>query len=391
MKFLALSIFLLSSLSVKADIIKSTTHFRNVGKFERFSWAPERYKTNFRYDVFYYIPSKIKDTKNAKSLIFLHGGGASTTTRDGAINTVYSYAPDLIRLAGEMGFVLIMPSSNGLQWSGHTRGMLRDIAQMMRAELDIDSNAIGVSGHSMGGMGITRSYHLGADEFSFYMPMSSGIDTSKSWQWNDEFLYKVFNVPYVQLQGTNDHFALFVQRNKEHLERIKQLEVAYGEKSKFDVIFYNGTHQYDRNLMAKTLDNLFKTPRDLYQKNLYGTLYTANFMRVEENISYNQDSESRYFWVELTDSDLSKDEETNFTAKIVGQEIIVTMPKLPERSKNLRIYLSQRMQDLTQEVRILLNGEVVKVVAPKDDVEKNLDPKDPAFIFNRFVDISLVK
>lgn len=390
MKILALSLLMLSSLAAKADVIKSKEHFKKTGKFESFSWAPERYKSSFRYDIFYYIPANLKDKANVNSLIFLHGGGDSTRTRSGAINVVKMYSSDMIRLADEQGFVLVMPSSNGLQWSGHTRGMIRDIAQMMRAELEINSNNIGVSGHSMGGMGITRSYQYGADEFSFFLPMASGIDTTKAWQWNDEFMYKVFNVPYVQLQGKNDHFQVFVERNIEHEKKIKELEAKYGEKSKFEMVFYNGDHNYDLGVTSKKLKELFAKPRDLYQKNLYGTLYTANFTRTEaEKIPYNQDSEARYFWVELTDTDLSKDETTNFTTKIEGQDIRITMPTLPKLSKNLRVYLSERMVDLTQEVRISLNDEVVKVVEPMTEKEKNMDPKDPAFNFNGFVDIKL--
>lgn len=391
MKRLALSVLMLGATAVNADVIKSKEHFKKTGKFESFSWAPARYNTNFRYDVFYYIPKNIEKQSNVKSLIFLHGGGASTSTRSGSIDVVKMYSGDFIKLADELGYVLIMPSSNGMQWAAHTRGMLRDLAQLMRAELDIDSNSIGISGHSMGGMGITRNYQYGADEFAFYMPMASGIDTTKEWQWNDEFLYKVFNVPYVQLQGKFDHFDVFVTRNKEHLARVKEMEVKYNQKSKFDVVFYDGDHNYDRGLTKKTLETLFKTPRDLYQKNLFGTLYTANFTRTEYDLPFNQDSEPRYFWVELTDTDLSKDEATHFTAKIIDQEIRINMPVLPKMSKNLRVYLSEKMQDLKQEVRIYLNDQLVKTVEPLAAVEQNLDPKDPAFKFNGFVDIAITK
>jgi hypothetical protein len=387
---LSISLFLLFIVSAQAEIIKSKTHFTLYGKTASFSWAPERYKTNFRYDVFYYIPNSIKDTSKAKSLIFLHGGGGSTLNRKDSIDVVVNeYLPDLIKLADQLGVVLVVPSANGLNWGVHTRGMLRDLATMMRAELDIDSNLIGVSGHSLGGMGITRNYQYGADEFAFYMPMASGIDSGKAWQWNDEFLYKVFNVPYVQIQATNDQITVFVPRNIMHQKKIAELESKYKTPSKFKVIYYKGEHYYNFDLTKQTLSTLFETPRDLFQKQLWGSFYTGNITRTENRIPTNYDSEARYFWVELKDTDLMMEETTHFQAKIIDQAILITLPVTPKQSKTLRVYLSQKMIDLNKPIEVLINDKLVATRESKAGKPVNYDSKDPAFIFDSYIDILL--
>jgi hypothetical protein len=389
-------ILFLMAFDVHADVIKSSLHFNTYGlttnkTVASFSWAPARYKTDFRYDIFYYIPETLKTASKVKSLIFLHGGGQSTMDRPGAIATVQMYLPAMIRLANELGFVLIMPSSNGLNWGAHTRGLLRDLATLMRTELDIDSNLIGVSGHSMGGMGITRNYQHGADEFAFFMPMSSGLDTTSTWQWNDEFLYKVFNVPYVQIQGLTDHFTIFVDRNRQHQERIQQLETKYATKSKFNVLFYDGGHNPDYALTKSTLESLFKNPRNLYQKNLWGSLLTTDRIRTEYNIPTHYDSESRYFWIELRNSSLATEELTHFRAKIINQSIHISMPILPQLSRTLRIYLSEKNINLEKPIAIVLNKKQVLIRPALIKKARQYISRDSAFKFNDFVEIDLVK
>jgi hypothetical protein len=136
--------------------------------------------------------------------------------------------------------------------------------------------------------------------------MSAGMDEKHQ---SEVHLNKVFNVPYVHLQGKNDHFDIFITRCEEQIKRTKDLEVLYGQPSKLDVVFYNGTHNYDYNLFKKHLNKLIKeSPRNLYQKELWGSLLTSQRTITDNNIVYDFDSEARYFWVEATDSDLSEQE-----------------------------------------------------------------------------------
>lgn len=368
-----------------ADIIKDKTHFDTLGAIDSFSWAPARYENDFRYDVFYYIPASLQNKSQVGALIFNHGGGSSTMTREGSIRAVGLYINDLKRMADELGIVVVLPSANGLNWGGHTRGLLRDLGRMMRKELDIDVNRLGVSGHSMGGMGITRNYLWGADEFAFYLPMAAGMDVNHQ---TEQHLNKVFNIPYVHLQGLGDHFDIFITRCEEQKKRTRDLEIKYNELSKLDIIFYQGSHNYDYELFKKNLNKLLtKFPRDLYQKELFGSLHTVKGKYTENNITFDYDSESRYFWIEAMDTDLTAQERIDFHAKIDAQSINLTMETLPKQSKGLKIYLHSSMIDLSQDIDVYLNGSVVATRKAKTGKLQNMDPLDLGFNFEDTIDI----
>jgi hypothetical protein len=366
----------------------SKTHFSTIGAVSSFQWVPERYKPNtFLYDIFYYIPASVKAKKNVGALIFGHGGGGSTMDRAGSIRAVNMYMPDLKRLADELGIIVVLPSANGLNWGGHTRGLWRELVSLMRTELNVDPNRIGMSGHSMGGMGITRNYLWAADEFAFFLPMAAGMDEKHQ---TEHHINKVFNVPYVHLQGKNDHFDIFITRTQAQLKNTKALETQYGLKSKLEVVFYDGTHNYDYELFKSHLSRLItKSPRNLYQKELWGNLHTVKSKLVENNITFDYDSESRYFWVEAINTSTAVVENVSFNAKIDGQTINLTFPELPKQSKGLRIYLHSSMLDLNKNITINLNGKNVLVRKPNVTLTKRTDPKDPGFVFEDSIDIKL--
>ena len=369
----------------QAEIIKESTHFDTLGSVDSFSWAPERYENDFRYDIFYYIPQSLKDKSQVGALIFTHGGGSSTMDRNGSIRTVGLYLNDLKRMAEELGIVVVLPSANGLNWGGHTRGLMRDLGRMMRKELDIDVNRLGISGHSMGGMGITRNYLWGADEFAFYLPMSAGMDVNHQ---SEQHLNKVFNVPYVHLQGRSDHFEIFITRCEEQLKRTRDLEVKYNQLSKSDIVFYDGTHKYNFELFKNKLNNLLTNfPRDLYQKELWGSLHTVKAKYTDNNITFDYDSEARYFWVEATETDLAIQERIDFHAKIEGQKISLDMETLPKQSKGMRLYLHSSMIDLDQEIEVVLNGKVVAKREPMAKELRNMDLNDAGFNFEDTIEI----
>lgn len=375
-----------SSLTM-ADVILDKTHFDKIGSIDSFRWAPERYENDFRYDIFYYIPKSVEKKSNVPALIFNHGGGGSTMDRAGSIAAVKLYINDLRRLADELGIIVVLPSANGLNWGGHTRGIMKELAALMKADLDVDDNRIGLSGHSMGGMGITRTYSWLADEFAFFLPQAAGMDEVAQ---TEQYLNKVFNVPYVHLQGLNDHFDVFVTRCREQLKRTKALEEVYGIPSKLEITFYNGSHNYDLGLFKSTLDRLIKTaPRDLYQKELWGTFDMTNRKVVENNITFHINSENRYFWLELTDSDESIPERINVHAKIVGNAINIDMPVMPKNSKALKVYLHSNMVDLNQDVEVFLNGKSVSLRKAAPGILTNMDAKDPGFVFEDVLTIIL--
>ncbi len=306
--------------------------------------------------------------------------------REGSIKTVNLYLPDLKRMADELGIIVVLPSANGLNWGGHTRGLLRDLGRLMRKELNIDVDRLGVSGHSMGGMGITRNYLWTADEFAFYLPMAAGMDVKHQ---TEQHLNKQFNVPYVHLQGRKDHFEIFITRCEEQLKRTKDLEVTYAQPSKFEMIFYDGAHNYDFELFKTNLNKLLtSSPRNLYQKELWGSLHTVKSKNVENNITYDYDSEARYFWIEATNTDLATPERIDFHAKIEGNTIKIDMPIMPSMSKGLKAYLHSSMIDLNQNIDIVLNGKLIMTREGKPGLLKNMDEFDSGFNFEDTIDIN---
>ncbi len=375
--------------SAQAEIIrnKKQGHFKHLGSASHFSWAPARYQSSFRYDIFYYIPRALKSASQVPALMFLHGGGTSTLTRMGSKSAVHLYLDEMVHLADRLGVVVVLPSANGLNWGSHTRGLVRDLAQMIRTELDVDSNRIGLSGHSMGGMGITRSYLWESDEFAFFLPMSAGMDVATQ---SEQQLNKVFNVPYVHLQGRADEFQIFVERCEEQVKRTKELEAKYGVSSKLEMTFTDDDHQYDPALFEKKAQALFKnSPRKLYQKELWGSLETVHDRPMENKITFDLDSEARYFWIELLDSNLAVHERTDFHAKIRGNRIDIEMSVLPKQSKRLRLYLHSEMVDLSKKTDIYLNGALVATREAKAGKLRNLDANDPGFLFEDIVEFAL--
>ncbi len=370
-----------------AGIIKDSTFFDTVGSIKSFSWAPSRYQSDFRYDVFYYIPESLKDEQNVPALIFNHGGGSSTMNREGSIRAVNLYINDLKRLADELKIVVVLPSANGLNWGGHTRGLVRDLARLIRKDLDVDANRIGLSGHSMGGMGITRSYLWVADELAFFLPMAAGMDVNHQ---SEEHLNKVFNVPYIHLQGRRDHFEIFITRCEEQLRRTKELELKYNQFSMFDMVFYEGSHNYDYELFKSKVNRLMGSfPRDLYQKELWGSLHTVQSTNTENGIVYDYDSENRYFWIEARETDLTISERIDFHAKIDQQNVLIDLKSIPNQSKVLRVYLSSKMIDLSLPVEVYVNGFMKERRIPRDLSPKITDSHDPGFLFDDFIDITL--
>jgi hypothetical protein len=370
-----------------SGIIKDSTFFDTVGSIKSFSWAPSRYQNEFRYDIFYYIPESLKDEKNVPALIFNHGGGSSTMNREGSIRAVNLYINDLKRLADELKIIVVLPSANGLNWGGHTRGLVRDLARLIRKDLDVDANRIGLSGHSMGGMGITRSYLWVADELAFFLPMAAGMDVNHQ---SEEHLNKVFNVPYIHLQGRRDHFEIFITRCEEQLRRTKELELKYNQFSMFDMVFYEGSHNYDYELFKSKVNRLMGTfPRDLYQKELWGSLHTVQSTNTENGIAYDYDSENRYFWIEARETDLTISERIDFHAKIDQQNVLIDLKSVPKQSKVLRVYLSSKMIDLSLPVEVYVNGLMKERRIPRDLNEKITDSHDPGFLFDDFIDITL--
>lgn len=385
MKKLFLFLFLSLTVHAFAGVINDkAAYFKTVGGVDTFQWAPERYKSDFKYDVMYYIPERLKNEENVKTLVFMHGGGSSTMTREGSLNVVKIYMPDMIRLANETNTVVVVPSASGLNWGGHTVGMIRDLNKLIRKEINVNHNNMGLSGHSMGGMGIGRSYQWLADEFSYFLPTAAGIDTKNQVEMN---VNKFFNVPYVHLQGLKDDFQVFVEWCQALQKNVAGLEEKYGQKSKLEVIYYNGPHNYDFNLLKMTLLSLQAQPRNLYQNILYGSLYYNDNFYTENNIKFHQGSNSRYFWVEMIEASGSTPERLDFKAHVQNNVIMLDILTMPKVIKKIRLHLSKKMFSKDKQIELILN----QVPAGKTMLQDYpyVDIVDRAYQFDDYLDVEL--
>lgn len=385
MKKFFLILFLSLTLQAFAGVINEhATHFKAIGSVASFQWAPQRYQSDFKYDVLYYIPESLKDAKDVKTMIFMHGGGQSTLTREGSLKTVQLYMQDMVKLAYETQTVIVVPSASGLNWGGHTVGMIRDLNHLIRKELDVDHNNMGLSGHSMGGMGIGRSYMWLADEFAYFLPTAAGIDPRGTVEEN---INKFFNTPYVHLQGLKDHFQTFVEWCQDLTKKNTALEEKYGTKSKLEVIYYDGPHNYDFALLKSTLIRLQSHPRNLYQKVLYGSLYYNNNFYTENNIKFHQGSNSRYFWVEMIEASGSTPERLDFRVEVRNNIIMLDILSHPKEIKKIRLHLSKKMFRSDKQIELILN----QVPAGKTMLQDYpyVDTIDRAYEFDDYLDVEL--
>lgn len=346
-----------SSASGAFDITSESPQKFVVGTYSSMLWKPSAYSdSGVAYDIFYYIPAKLQNSKNYPVLIFLHGGGQSTTTREGSIEIIGRYQSRLIELANALGIAVILPSGSGMNWGTHTPYYMRSLIKMIRASLPVDVNRIGISGHSMGGMAMTRIFYELSDQVSFVLPLAAGLATIL-----DENLLTHFNTPYYQIQGKKDSFDVFVERCLNHQAAVSKLESKLNRKSKYTLELTEGDHSSVLDLLDPRVSMLFKTPRNLFQNKLYGLWNTTpnqEALDVGQKISLFPNM--RYFWIEaLSWPSPEKARIIRFTAEINQNDVQIHFPLKSEIPYRLRLFFSKKMVDFSKPVRVWVNGVLV--------------------------------
>ena len=376
--------------------------FTKKGALTKVKWAPTEYPNNWKYDIFYYIPANLK-TENAKTMVFLHGGGSSTMSRSGSERVVKMYAPDMMKIADALGLVLIMPSGSGLNWGGHGMTMLRRLSTLAKKDLLVDPNKLALVGHSMGGMGITRMALWLVDQYAFFMPLAAGMDERHA---TESRIAPLFNTTYHHIQGLNDHFKTFITRCRNQVKVTKDFENKYDEKSGLVMEFTNDSHNYNRSLVTKRLKaNYTNLKRDLHQKSLHGIFYNRDdhgIPLVYNNIEYWMGSHGSFFWVEATkfaplpfaDGKQLRASVINFTAKAANNEIKIDFwGNKFNNVKTLRVYISDKMLNLSKPVIISIDGkQKIKKTFQKDLAKMNkvrTQKNDSKYDFVNYVDITL--
>lgn len=363
-----------------APVQKQSTLFKKFGTVEKFEWVPTGYQKDFVYDIYYYIPTSIKNTKNNPALVFMHGGGESTLTRDGANKAVNIYVKEVVAAAEKYKFIAILPSSNGLNWGGHTQRMLSELATLLRAHLNFDTNRLGLSGHSMGGMGITRTFTRIVNDYSFVNSISSAMSDANQ---VEDRLSKMYNIKYSHQLGTKDSFAVFITWTKLLEQNVKDMEWNHRKPSMFEMEWFDDGHVYGA-AQTKKLESLFKVQRNIFQNELFGEIYFDSKSYVDNKITYTIIGTKRYLWVENVPTTIAD----RFNFRVVAEKNRIDFDfnkdednyTIYPKSKTFKVYLSAKMFDLSKDINIYDEGYfVAKYKAkPQADRKPGLMDKDDA-------------
>lgn len=342
--------------------VEPANHFEfglDYGNLRSILWRPSAYpKDGINYDVFYYLPESLKGQNNIPVMIFLHGGGASTTTREGSAKAIKMYEKLLIDITNRLNVALIVPSASGLNWGTHTSFYMRALINMLKESLPIDTNRVGLVGHSMGGMAITRNFYELADLVSFAMPMAAGIA-----ELIPEQLMTLFNLRYDHLQGLNDQFDVFVERTKNQQKIVRELEIKYQQESKFTVDFTQDDHSSVLNKMLGHASTLYQTPRDEFPAKLYGIF---NSTPTQEVIDVGQKitvfPKTKYFWLEALEfAEPTVAKHIAFIAEAKSNQIDIQFKNKNEVPKVLKVYTSEKLFDFSQPIFVYVQGRLVHV------------------------------
>jgi acetyl esterase/lipase len=299
----------------------------------------------FNFEIYYYIPQHLRGKSNIKSLVCLHGGGKSTQTRIRSLTVIReSYFSDLKKIADAQDFALIFPSGSGKNWGRHLRKYLKTLNSKLRRELPVDPDRIGLGGHSMGAMGITRNAHVLGDEYAFILAIAGGMDPKLV---QSKYLRRYFNLNYVHMVGKEDHFKEFVPHTQNQEQAVRLLEEELGQKSGYSAVYYEGGHNMPFPLTTQYIDFLFgSTVRDLAPKKLIGNLRGVNG---QERLT------SRYFWLEAVE--YSKE---NTAIDLIAEvnENIVNI-EIKEGVSILRVHLDCLPINLSNRFEVKINGRLV--------------------------------
>ena len=320
--------------------------------------------------IVYYLPKSIANphdlNSKQKTLVFLHGGGASTMSDQGATDVAKMYIQDFINYSEEKKVLLIFPTSS-FGWNNPTSHFLRNFLKFSKAKIAINEDQLVLSGHSMGGMGITREYPKITDLFSGVLALSAG---TQAHMLDEELIVPYLNgTPYTHINGDDDHFQEFKPRMLAFQAKLEAVEKKYNLKSKFKLIFRPGGHNYDLPQTLGELENLFQQPLNRFPKFFQARYEVFHFTASGHDPEVNAIVDSA-FWVKLNGFDTKPSTEVEskgvyLMVKVEGQKVILT-PKDDElNATSVSLTLSKELLDLKKTVEVSYDGkEIFKGMLP---------------------------
>lgn len=325
--------------------------------------------------LYIYVPKSISEPLGGdhprKTLLFMHGGGAergsSTATEPQAQQVTQMYLDSFYKAYAEKNKVMVIAPTSSVGWSYHTSFLFRNLLQALVAKgVPVDPNYLVLTGHSMGGMGITREYPSMTDLFSGVLGQSAGM--SPALRNEDAYLPILNGTPYYQLNGREDHFKHFLPQMEEFNAWVKVLEEKYKHQSHFKLLVHSGGHHPPPGAVDQLLNLLFETKRNRFPKYIQTTFSWGVYPEIEYptfTLPRLNGVQDKKYWIELKGLNEPKLNSANtfaVRAEVQDQTITISSRVLAGTGdlspQEMELTLSNQLIDTSRPVRIIFNQQV---------------------------------
>ncbi|MCE9584712.1 MAG: prolyl oligopeptidase family serine peptidase [Planctomycetes bacterium] len=262
-----------------------------------------------KHPVFIHLAPGARPSSPSPLIIALHGGG-STTDYESAKTTATEMMSWFAKYADASGAITIFPGSTNWDTSG-MEAMWKAV-EYVQENFNIDPNHVMVYGGSMGGFGTGTAVSQKPTFFAMAAPFLGCVDLSSR-------AADFKNLPFYVVIGELD----MEMCNKPAKATVKALKDA-GCEVTFKELSGKG-HEVPPKEFPEFIARFARAKRDMFAKKL-GRAAGAG----------------RWYWLDASGP---------LEAEISGQTITIKGPT------SATVYLSDRMMDLDQPVKIVLNGD----------------------------------
>lgn len=309
----------------------------------------------------FYVPRGY-DPRKAWPLVIVGHGGNGAMTRDYAGRAsrggTQPYWTDMAEAHG----LLVAAPLTERGWGSIGNSIVFSLLSKVTREYHVDPDRVYMTGHSMGGHLSHRSAITFPDRWGAVSPMSGGYDYVAN-----RLMENMFNVPGYATYGKREPYQINEFNNKMK---------TYAEAHRYPWVFAEkeGGHEIFADELPKVTEFFLVHPRDLYRPRVHargGGSFA--FTAAEKNERWGKEhawrtgrpiDASTFHWLRFSPSVAA----IGTAAQVVSarcegaNRIEVTC----ENVRKLRIYVHERMVELSRPVTVVVNGETVfeKTVAP---------------------------
>lgn len=377
--------------------VKTTesSHFTKIGDIAEFDYVPSSYSNT--HAILYYIPKSLEadiaahKANVAPVVMIMHGGGNKTNTYELSKKTALIYVKSFRKFAEQNKVILIAPSSS-LGWSAHAATFLmREITALARRDLNVSGDEFYLFGHSMGGMGITRSASNMGDEFAGFLPTASGMVGAGRTEAN---LRPYLNMKVTHINGKLDtEFPSFEPDLLATEEAMKDLAAKENMPLNYKALIHPAGHDFDPTLTFSELLKLMKEKRDLYQPRLFSYMGRGVLPNNAANPIHNFVYQHSYWAKAIQIENIGKTVYThwNYVVNSKDNAIEITNFSGAEYLKRLKLFISSKLLDFSRPIKVIVEGRQVLETKLSPNPEKTIDiireRGDPQFYFEESIEL----